>query len=218
MQIMPNSPEISTAIAAIIEKAINYALKYDPATRIQLESLEGRSVSIECTAPSITLFFYLQGAKAGESQVFVAAHSEEPADVVIAGSTADFVGMLGQSSTHSFADSNISVSGRINVLNQLKDILSDLEIDWEQPLTEILGVLPGHALAQTIRNSFNWARRQHKEVKRVLPEYLTEELRVIPSKAELEKYNQQVDAIKSATQRLEARVQRLKNQLSSTDS
>ncbi|WP_086930302.1 ubiquinone biosynthesis accessory factor UbiJ [Agarilytica rhodophyticola] len=205
---MLNTPEISTAVAAIIEKSINLALKYDPATRLQLQALSGRSICIECQSPDIQLFFFLE-----DTQVIVNAHSDEATDVKISGNTSDFISMLGQS-THSFAESNITVSGKINVLNQLKEILSDLEIDWEQPLTEIIGILPGHALAQSIRASFNWARRQQQEVKRVLPEYLTEELRLIPAKAEINKYNQDVDMIKSAVQRLEARVQRLKNQLS----
>ncbi len=206
---MPFDPSVSVAFSASLEKCINFALKYDPATRLKLQLIEDKCLKAEISSPELALLFYV-----AQDQVHVNAISEAEPDVVVSGQLIDFLSVL-NNSEHSFADLNLKVSGQIAVLNHLQDILSQLDIDWEEPLNELIGVVPGHAIAESLRNSWQWLNRQKNEIEKIIPEFLSEELRAIPSEAELTRLYDDVDRIKSDTNRLEARIKRLSNTHSS---
>ncbi|MFL0804996.1 MAG: SCP2 sterol-binding domain-containing protein [Agarilytica sp.] len=207
---MLNDPSVASAIGLILEKSLNLALNYDPGTRNKLQALRDKSVRVKCESPTLLLTFFI-------SQDSIRVHTVDDgnlADVTISGQTRDFIKLIGQPA-HNLNDLHIDVSGKVNILNHIQNILSDIDIDWEEPLTEILGVIPGHALAESIRSTLNWAQRQTRDFKDALPDLLTEELRVLPSESELNDYYKNVDQLASASQRIDARVQRLKSTLSS---
>ncbi len=205
---MLNDPSISTAIGLILEKSLNTALRYDPATRVKLRTLNNKIVKISCRSPDIELIFFIADEKIRVSTIDEA----NDADVIISGEASEFLSQLGQS-THSLSDLNIEISGKVNLLNQIQTILADVEIDWEEPLTEILGVVPGHALAESLRSTFSWIKKQSDSVKQAIPELLTEELRAVPSETELNHFYQEVDRLSSSSQRIDARIQRIKHTL-----
>ncbi|MFL0801483.1 MAG: SCP2 sterol-binding domain-containing protein [Agarilytica sp.] len=207
---MPNDPSIDSAIGLILEKSLNLALNYDPGTRNKLQALQDKSVRIKCESPSLSLTFFI-----AQENVRVSSVDDDcSADVTISGQARDFLKLIGQP-THSLNDLHIDVSGKVNLLNHIKNILSDIDVDWEEPLTEILGVIPGHTLAESIRSTVNWVKRQSNDFEQSLPDLLTEELRALPSESELNDYYKNVDQLSSASQRIDARVQRLKRALSS---
>lgn len=205
---MLNDPSISTAIGLILEKSLNTALRYDPATRVKLQALNSKIVKLSCHSPNIELTFFIT-----DEEIRVSAIDDaNDADVIISGEASEFLSLLGQS-TYSLSDLNIEISGKVSLLNQIQTILSDVEIDWEEPLTEILGVVPGHALAESLRSSFSWVKKQSDSMKQAIPELLTEELRAVPSETELNHFYQEVDQLSSASQRIDARIQRIKQTL-----
>lgn len=204
---MFNDPSIHVALGIALEKCLNTALKYDPGTRYKIEALAGTQIKVCTHAPDITLIFIIE-----EKNIRVQTVDEDiDADVTISGLFTDFLALVGQDS-HSLSDLNIEISGKVSLLNTIKEILSDIDIDWEEPLTEWLGTVPGHAAAKTIRQTFSWSERQKKQFEERLPEYLTEELKAIPSRTELTIFYESVDELASHTQRLEARLARLKPQ------
>ncbi len=207
---MFNDPSIDSAIGLALEKSLNLALKYDPSTRNKLQALQDKSVRVRCESPALSLTFFITQENIRVSSV----DDGYSADVTISGQARDFLKLIGQP-THSLNDLHIDVSGKVNLLNHIKNILSDVDIDWEEPLTEILGIVPGHALAESIRSTFGWVKRQSHDFEEALPDLLTEELRALPSESELNDYYKNVDQLSSASQRIDARVQRLKNILSS---
>ncbi len=207
---MLNDPSIHTALGIAIEKCLNTALKYDPGTRHKLSALAGKIIKLNCQSPDITLIFIIE-----KDNLRVHTVDEDiEADIEISGQSKDFLSLIGKD-PHSLSDINIDISGKVNLLNQIKEILGDLDIDWEEPLTEWLGIVPGHAVAENIRKVFAWGERQKQEFEARLPEYLTEELRAVPSQPELAKFYEDVDSVVSSVQRLEARIERLKRQSAS---
>lgn len=201
-------PSLSVTIAAILEKCITVALKYDPATRSKLSNLNEKAVKIAITEPEIEFYFCII-----DNEIEVKVYSDIQADAVISGKALDFFSAIGNSN-HSFAESNLCIAGKITLLNQLQEILSDLDIDWEEPLNEFLGVIPGHTIAETVRSSCHWLARQSKDATEAIPEYLCEELRAMPSNSELEHFYESVDQLKSSTTRLAAKIQRLQQRTS----
>lgn len=204
---MKIDPSISVAIALILEKSLNQALQYDPATRLKLSALANKSVKITVSQPSIALTFCLL-----DDSIQVKTYSENDADVEISGTALDFLTAI-EGSKHSMADSQLNISGKITVLNHLKEILSDIDIDWEEPLNEIFGVIPGHTLAESLKSSWHWLRQQTQGLQHGIPTYLSEELRAIPTQCELEHFYDEVDQLKSSATRLEAKLKRIQKKI-----
>jgi len=200
---MLSTPDFTTAVTTTLENGINTALKYDPATQAKLTNLCGNILKLECTDPVFELYFIIT-----DTQIKVQSVCESNADVSIIGSATDFLSMLGDS-PHSFADSDISIAGKVSVLNQIKIILMALEIDWEEIFSDVVGVLPANALAQMARMFWRWLRQRENECRKNLPEYLSEEIQVIPSRAEMEIFYREVDDMKAAVCRADAKLQKI---------
>lgn len=199
-----NDPTLSMALLSGLEKAINLALKYDPATQRKLASFDGVWLKLEISDLDFSFYF----SSENQHVLLRSSHLDiETPDATITGEWLDFVKL--QEAQHSFANSSIHVSGKSGVLNELQSISADLDIDWEQALTETLGVVPGHLLAQSLRATHRFAKQSQHTFESHFADYLTEELRAIPSSFELEAFYQEVGEIKSDVDRLEARLNTL---------
>lgn len=208
-----SNPDIATVVSLALEKSIQLALRYDPATREKLRTLAPTRIALSIYQPDIQLLFFIEDSAIEESAVRVSMFDEaDDADIRLTGKASEFLSLMGKE-THSLADVDIDVSGKVSVLNQLQSILADLDIDWEEPLTEILGIVPGHTVANLVRNALTWGKTQQQNIHSALPEILTEELRLLPAQAELSHFYNAVDDVSAATQRLQARIQQLHNTL-----
>ena len=216
-------PTILSAVSLVFEKAINQALQYDPGTKNALRSLGPLTIQIETSEPKFYLIIRID--EASEINVSLlqvnavenkeqSSHSEN-ADITLTGTFSDFVS-LAFSKDHMLAKHNISVSGKIHQLSQLQEIANNVDIDWEEPIVALLGVVPGHFISERIRAAGRWTKHQKNEIKHWLPETLQEELRLVPSRHEVEHFFNDIDTLNALTQRIEARVNRLKQKLAYT--
>jgi ubiquinone biosynthesis protein UbiJ len=76
-------------------------------------------------------------------------------------------------------------------------------------LSQIFGDIVGHQGAEFIRGKISWVKDRTSNIQRLTSEFLTEELRALPSKPELAYFNQQVDELRLGVDRIEARVEQL---------
>ena len=191
---------LSTAALAGLEKLINTALRYDPGTRIALTSLADQVLAIQVTAPAFTV--YLTPDEAG---ICLLGHWEGEVHTRLRGSL-PALARLARSEQTTFADSGVEVIGNTGLLVDLQRLLKNLDIDWEEALTEIVGDVVGHQGAEMLRSGARYTQDRAGEVKRLVSEFLTEELGTLPSKYELEGFYQDVDDLRLQADRLEARI------------
>lgn len=191
---------LSTAALAGLEKLVNTALRYDPGTRIALGKLADRVLAITVTAPAFTVYL-----TPDEQGLRLMGHWEGEVHTQLRGSLPALM-QLARSERTSFADSGVEVIGNTGLLVDLQRLLKNLDIDWEEALSELLGDVVGHQGANVIRSSVNYTRDRAGEVKRLVSEFLTEELQTLPSRNELEGFYQDVDDLRLHADRLEARI------------
>ncbi len=72
-----------------------------------------------------------------------------------------------------------------------------------------IGDIVGPLATNHIRTSTQWAKAQVEEQKRLVGEYLSEELHVAPSQVEANAFYDEIDTIKLKVDRLGARIQAL---------
>lgn len=196
-------PTISTAVMAGAEKLINAALNYDPATRIAMAKLEPQVLAIHLTTPQLTIYVAPRN-----NGIHILSQYESAITTELKGSIPALITLL-KSDRINLKDSGVQVMGSSHFLSELQQILKTLDIDWEEILTQILGDVVGHQSAELIRSKFGWVKDRASNIQRLTSEFLTEELKALPSKAELAFFNRQVDEIQLDVERMEARINQL---------
>ncbi len=200
---------IQTAAIAALEFAANRALALDPASRARLAALAGNSFHLHCTEPALDLFLLPQ-----TDQLGFAAQWEGEITAALSGSAQDFAKLLAADDPAAeLINGNLTVRGDSQALQALQQILKQLDIDWEQPLTNLLGDVAGHALAQGARKGFGLLHYAGKQLQRQVRDFIVEESDWLAPRWQVEQFNSDVDRLAMDCDRLAARVQRLRLQL-----
>lgn len=207
-------PTLSAAATVSLEAAINQALRYDPATRQRLQALAGKSLAVEILLPlgerKIPLCCHFE-----EDGVCISANIDDPT-TCLRGSLAGLLALAGSDQVNLSA-AGVEAWGNTALLAEIKTIAAGLDLDWEEAVNDWLGDVAGHQLAEQARRQFAWAKARGQSGKRLLGEFLTEELRAVPAAAELHQFSHQVDALRLASDRLLARFERLRARRTSSD-
>lgn len=111
--------------------------------------------------------------------------------------------------------SDIDIDGDMRVAEAFSNILKEVDIDWEELLSKLVGDIIAHQAGQVVRSGSDWFKQSVDAMQRNTSEYLSEESQLTPAEAELSYYMDQVDTLRADTERLTARVQRLNTQLES---
>ena len=205
------SPTLHTAGLAGLELAINQALRLDPATQIKLTALNGHVFHLQFTAPELD--FYLIP---GDKEIRLCGIYESEADTRLSGSASEFIKLATASDpANALINGQLELHGDSHALIELQKIGQQLDLDWEAPLAEVFGDVVGHQIGKTIRQGFQFASQALGNLKRQTEEYIKEESDLLPPKWQVESFYQDIAQTKMRTERLEARLNKLKQQLAS---
>ena len=106
-------------------------------------------------------------------------------------------------------NSGIELEGSSASLITLQQVIARMEIDWEAPLVELLGDVAGHQIAEGFRRFFRWGEDARASLKRQVSEYLLEEGRLTPPKAELEHFYDAVQSLAMRVERAQRQIEKL---------
>jgi ubiquinone biosynthesis protein UbiJ len=188
-----------------LEQAINHYLGLDPKARAGLAALHGSVIAFELVGLGITL--YLVPGPNG-IQLYP-SHEGEP-DCVLRGTPMALARMSDarESSDQLFAGT-VEIRGDTELAHRFGKILGSMDIDWEEQLSRYTGDIIAHETGNLVRGFTQWGKRSVETLGMDLQEYLQEELRLLPVKAEIESFNAAVDRVRDGIERVEARIQRL---------
>jgi len=205
---MMASPTVTTAAFAALEKVINTALKFDPGTEQAIAQLQGNILALDITVPELTCYVLPQ-ADGLRIQSYMDESSTSDSITTRLRGTLPALCALASTETTSLAQSGVEVSGSTAFLNKLQAIMRGLDLDWEEVLAQPLGDIVGHELARGVRAAAQWFGGRAKSGQRLFGEYLTEELRILPSHSELNEFYHQVDELRLEVDRFNLRVKQL---------
>ena len=197
----------TTAALASAEKIIQRALDYDPATRMALAALAPQVLATKITEPQLSIYIV-----PCEEGVRLMGHYEGDITTQLQGSLPTLIA-LAASDRMNFKDAGVELFGSSVFLGEIKKILSQLDIDWEEILAQLFGDIIGHQGAELIRTKMRWSKDRFTNMQRLASEFITQESNSIPSKPELNYFYQQVDDIKLGVDRVEARIEQLLNRI-----
>ncbi len=189
-----------------LEAAINGYLSLDPELPTKLGAFDGKVLCLEFKGTGLKLYL-----RAQQGRIRLASDIEGQADTVISGSPAAMLklGVQDDAASLMFAR-EIEISGDTRFGRQFRKLLTEMEIDWEEQLSRVIGDVASHQAMRTIDDLLQWGKRAFASFADDAGEYLREESRDIVAEAELRRFCRQVDELRDSTERLRARMNRLR--------
>lgn len=195
---------ISVAALGVLEKAINAALALDPATSERLAQLEGRVIAIKISGTGRTLF--MLPSKDG---LRLMARFDGEADTTLRGAPFALFRMNTGKPGEGLFSGDVTIDGDVELGQRIQRIFQQLDIDWEEHLSRLTGDIIAHQVGNGIRDLFAWGKRAADTLGMDTSEYLQYEREVLPTRQEMETFLGDVDELRIAGDRLEARLRRL---------
>lgn len=201
-------------LLAAIETATNAYLDMDPDGAAAFAELEGRVIGVELRG--LDLRFYLLPAVGRKAAFQVLGQYEGEADTWISGAPLSML-KLGlsrdETARKTLFAGDVEIRGDIELGQRFQKLLNRLHIDWEEHLSRLTGDVVAHQLGNLARGALRWGGQVGESLRRDVSEYLREETRMVPVEEEMEDFLAAVDALRSDTDRLEARVRRLQGKI-----
>jgi ubiquinone biosynthesis protein UbiJ len=117
-----------------------------------------------------------------------------------------------QSGSDQLFSGDVEISGDTQLAQHFSHFMNTLEIDWEEQLSKLTGDVVAHEVGNLLRGFSEWGQDQLTTSRLNLQEYLTEELRLLPSRCEVEEFLADVDTLRDDLDRLDARIGLLRQQ------
>jgi ubiquinone biosynthesis protein UbiJ len=196
---------ISQALLAAAERGINRILALDGTAQARLAGLSGKVIEIDCAAPAVRLFIlpHAEGLR-------LARQWAAPADCVLRAPASTLLRLAGsRQKTALLHRPDVQIDGDSGVLMELSAVLQGLELDWEYELSRWIGPVASHFVGSRLRGASHWAEQSIDSLRLDLKDYLAEETGSLVGAQEAEARFAELDALKLALDRLEARVERL---------
>jgi len=196
-------------IATSLEIVLNPMLRLDPEILSQLAALDGSVIAIEPAGLALTLYLLPDATGIRVLDRYVG----EPT-VCIRGTP---WALAQQWRSQRSTDSEIVIEGDTVVGHKFQDVLAHLDIDWEEQLAKRIGDVAAHQLGQFWRSFRQWSLHAGNILLHDSAEYLQQERQLLPSRHAVKQFLDRVDILREETDRLTARIECVRQQLSSRD-
>lgn len=190
-------------LAASMEAAINRLLASDENSGERLNKLDGRRVRLQLEDLAITLDFLFSPYR-----VEVSLDTEPEADTVISGSMPALFAMAmpDEDGRWGGPGSRVKISGDATLARDVERVFSRLDPDWEAGLAQFTGDVVGHQLASGLKRFAAGLKSTGDNLQQLAAEYLLDDKSPLAQPAEQQRFADEVDRLREATDRLEARV------------
>lgn len=205
---MDKGTSAGTALAAVIETALNTYLALDPEIRSRFATLAGSVIAMHLRGLGLTVYVVPH-----VDRVEVLGHYEGEPDTLISGSPANLFRLAVMRSGEQLFDSGVEFHGDTEKGERFRDLLASVDIDWEELLSRITGDSVAHRAGNVARSLGDTASQGLRSLEEDISEYLREESRLLPTAIEVNNLLEDIDTLRLDTDRLEARIRRLEKQL-----
>ncbi|CAA6806051.1 MAG: Sterol-binding domain protein [uncultured Thiotrichaceae bacterium] len=205
--------KLSPILLSSIELAIQQWIKLDPASGKSLAALGDHVICLHITG--LDLFLYFLPTHDG---MMVMGDYAEVADATIHVSAMNLIRLgLSADSGAVILETDTRIEGNIGLATQFSAILKNANIDWEEVLSKYVGDIIAHQSANITQTTVGWIKESAQAMNLNISEYFTEESKLSVSESEVNHYLNQVDILRNDADRLNARVNRLQQQLKKQD-
>jgi ubiquinone biosynthesis protein UbiJ len=206
-------PVLQSAALSSLENLVNKALQLDPATSAKLQDLNGQRFSLELTEPDLNIGIGISGKRLR----ILGQHNDE-VTTRLSGRWSEFAKVATATDpAAALINGDISISGDTGPLLELRKILTELDLDWEQPLADAFGDVAAHQLGKGLRAGQRWLNSTRVNLHRQFREFIVEESQLVPHPCQADDFYSEVDELKVCSERLEAKIRRLQQRIATSN-
>ena len=203
-------PSLKTGLLSLIETTVNKTLKLDPVTIKRLQKHQGAVLCVECLEPDFTSWLWIES-----DGIRLAGYHEGDVDATVTGTLVSFMELSSRRNA-TFADvAGLKTDGDDELITSLGGIHKNMELDWEGLVCRYLGDVAGHTLSEGVRRVSGGIQNLFGKTFSQVPDYLQEELQIMPPKAAAESARSEVDALQDDVEQLSSRISALEEQIKS---
>jgi ubiquinone biosynthesis protein UbiJ len=189
-----------------LQKAINHAMNLDEQMPGKMHTLDGKVLEMVITPLNVNFFIQFQ-----DSTILLLEKYDGQADTIIHSNPIGLIrlSLLPASQARSLFNDKVRMSGDIELGQKVKKLFDEMDIDWEGHLAHFTGDVVAHQIGSLIRKGIDFKNHFTGSMRQNMTEYLQEELRVFPSRNELDDFFHEIDELSLTVERLQARVSQL---------
>ena len=191
-----------------IAKLLNRNIQQSTPARELCKELSGTVVAVRVRNTTLAAYFLIDD----ETLNLATSSSKEP-DVIVCGSLITLASMNAKSSERAIRDGSLNLSGDARLAQRFQKLLNYLKPDVEEELSSLIGDVAANRLGKISRGIVRWGRDARSTMGANIREYLQEESRDVPSRYETDKFSENIGTLRDDVERLEARVNRLREDL-----
>ena len=191
-------------VTAVIETSLNTLVNDDPDLVRRLSRLKGQIIQVNLKELNKTLTFVFS------QQIDVLADYEGQPDCYLSLNLSVLPELREQSNiTKLIKQDKLILEGDIQLAQKFAQLMTDCKPDLEEWLSRVTGDVVAHTLVQGVKNVGGFVASQANKHQNHLAQVLTEEWKIAPAQLEVAHFCDQVDDVKSAAARLEAKLNAL---------
>ncbi len=193
-------------LGSILENVLNRGLPRSPRARELCTELEGRRVAVEVRDVAEFL------VSCDGTRLSVTRRNGESADARVSGGPLALAALAGRSE-EGLRRGDIQLSGDTELAERFRELVLLLRPDLEEELAIAIGDVPAHQIARFARAAFDWCKDAAETTVRNVAEYFAHESRDLVSSAEGRQLLSGIDALRDQVERLDARIDALKQRI-----
>ena len=194
---------INSLAAMTLERALAQVLQLDPASAVQARALAGRMLELQLLPGPLYLTLVFT-----ETGIDVDGCANARADTFLTLDPVALAAIL-EGGTPTTQIPGLEMRGDTALAAEVLALFKQLRPDLLGPLRRLLGPAATHVVERTARRGEQAARRASSDLQRAGRDWLTSPHGPLPTATEVNAQLVAIDALRLATDRLEARIQRL---------
>jgi ubiquinone biosynthesis protein UbiJ len=180
---------------------INRGIRLSSTAQAMAATLQDRSLDLRLDGTPVALRLTVR-----DGQIRVTAPGEATTSASLAGAPLAMLRLLAGDPQALIRDGDLRLTGDTDVANQFRDLLHMARPDPEEELSALVGDPLARLAGEFARGLAGWGARTADSVSRSVGEYVTEERRALPTRAEVEEFYRDVDRVANDVERAEARL------------
>lgn len=196
---------LQATLLATLEKAANQALASDPASLQALTNHSGRLLAFHLRFPATSVYLLVV-----EDGIELFHASDAAADVSVSAAANELAALFFNWNLQpSLIGGSLQIEGDRELLQSVRDILKQLDIDWGALLSPWVGDDIAQQLDFGGRQLMSWMREAGSQLGKQLGQYFTQDSGLLALRQDVYEFCQDVDELRFDADRLSARINRL---------
>lgn len=191
-----------------VEALLNRSIADSASAQALCRRLDGRTLAVHLAGPELSVYCRVDG-----KALHLSTTHEGKADASISGSPLSLLGLVAKSPESQVRSGVVRIEGDAEAAQGFQNLLKAARPDLEEELSRLVGDVAAHQIGSFARGVFKAGQRAATTFGQNLGEYLQEESRDVPTRLEVNEFTSDVDRLRDAVERAEARLALLERKL-----